>query len=143
VEVPLDRRLDLGDLGVCRLQPLAPRGALAVRLRRRVATRPLKCGAALVGLEQRVEELLGWQPVGVAGARALAVARPRCSTASCGPQSKDALPQFTFIAGGLEDSRIREEVCRVLEGGAAAFKERAKRLRVYREVAGRVLQTTP
>jgi hypothetical protein len=51
--------------------------------------------------------------------------------ASCGPQSKDALPQFAYVAGGIEDSRIREEVCRVLEGGAAAFKERAKRLRVY------------
>lgn len=40
------------------------------------------------------------------------------------------LPEMTYVCGGLENPVIRKEVCDILEGGAAAFKERARRLRV-------------
>ncbi len=43
------------------------------------------------------------------------------------------LPKFTYVAGGLEDSNIRKEVCDILEGGQVAFKERVRRLRVRLE----------
>ena len=50
--------------------------------------------------------------------------------ASCGPHRPGELPEISYIAGGLEDPRIRARVCDILEGGEQAFKERAKRLRV-------------
>jgi hypothetical protein len=34
------------------------------------------------------------------------------------------------VAGGLENASIRKAVCDILEGGEAAFRERARRLRV-------------
>jgi energy-coupling factor transporter ATP-binding protein EcfA2 len=40
-------------------------------------------------------------------------------------------PQITYTAGGLENVAIRTSVCEILEGGEAAFRERARRLRVY------------
>jgi hypothetical protein len=50
--------------------------------------------------------------------------------AQAGPHRPGALPEITYECGGLENPRIRQHVCDILEGGEAAFKERAKRLRV-------------
>jgi hypothetical protein len=50
--------------------------------------------------------------------------------ASCTKHGGGQPPEFTYISGGLEDSVIRERVCKILEGGENAFKERARRLRV-------------
>jgi hypothetical protein len=49
------------------------------------------------------------------------------------PPSDGGLPSFTYVAGGLEDARIRKIVCDILEGGEKAFRERARRLRVRLE----------
>ena len=43
------------------------------------------------------------------------------------------LPRITYASGGLESATIRKAVCDILEGGEAAFKERARRLRVRLE----------
>ncbi|RTL35956.1 MAG: ATP-binding protein [Burkholderiales bacterium] len=40
------------------------------------------------------------------------------------------LPRMNYISGGLEEPKVREAVCAILEGGKRAFQERAKRLRV-------------
>ncbi|MBA6418156.1 TrlF family AAA-like ATPase [Pseudomonas sp. 5Ae-yellow] len=50
--------------------------------------------------------------------------------AEAGPQPHGALPPITYLSGGLENAEIRKEVCEILEGGEAAFQERARRLRV-------------
>lgn len=50
--------------------------------------------------------------------------------AEAGPHSSGGLPPISYIAGGLEDAKIRESVCDILEGGEVAFRERARRLRV-------------
>jgi hypothetical protein len=50
--------------------------------------------------------------------------------ASCVKHGAGSPPEFHYQSGGLEDSSIRAQVCDILEGGEAAFKERAKRLRV-------------
>lgn len=42
------------------------------------------------------------------------------------------LPLFRYQAGGLEDEYVRTEVCSVLEGGAEAFRKRARRYREER-----------
>lgn len=44
-----------------------------------------------------------------------------------------ALPEITYLSGGLEQSEIRDIVCEILEGGEEAFQERARRLRVRME----------
>lgn len=49
---------------------------------------------------------------------------------SSGKHSDSGLPPITYEAGGLDETRIREMVCSILEGGEEAFKERARRLRV-------------
>jgi hypothetical protein len=41
------------------------------------------------------------------------------------------LPPIRYISGGLESEEIRTHVCDILEGGEDAFKERARRLRVW------------
>ncbi len=41
-----------------------------------------------------------------------------------------SLPDITYTSGGLENAEIRKTVCDILEGGEAAFRERARRLRV-------------
>jgi hypothetical protein len=41
--------------------------------------------------------------------------------------SPTALPLVTYTAGGLEDPAIRDEVCRILEGGREAFEKRRQR----------------
>lgn len=41
--------------------------------------------------------------------------------------SPKLLPRVTYVAGGLEDPAIRAHVCRLLEGGEAAFRKRGER----------------
>ena len=53
--------------------------------------------------------------------------------ASAGPHPAGGLPAITYAAGGLESADIRKAVCDILEGGEAAFRERARRLRVRLE----------
>ena len=53
--------------------------------------------------------------------------------ASAGPHPSGGLPPITYEAGGLESANIRKSVCDILEGGEAAFRERARRLRVRLE----------
>ena len=53
--------------------------------------------------------------------------------ATAGPHSPGELPPITYVSGGLEDAEMRRQVCDILEGGEAAFKERARRLRVRLE----------
>ena len=50
--------------------------------------------------------------------------------AHCGPLTEGRLPEFSYHCGGLEDPEIRRLVCEVLEGGAEAFRQRARRLRL-------------
>jgi hypothetical protein len=50
--------------------------------------------------------------------------------ATCGSHRPGQLPQISYESGGLESPAIRQRVCEILEGGEAAFKERARRLRV-------------
>jgi len=50
--------------------------------------------------------------------------------AEAGPHPSDGLPPISYVAGGLENAAIRKAVCDILEGGEAAFRERARRLRV-------------
>jgi AAA domain, putative AbiEii toxin, Type IV TA system len=50
--------------------------------------------------------------------------------AEAGPHPHGALPPISYRSGGLENSEIRKAVCGILEGGEAAFQERARRLRV-------------
>jgi hypothetical protein len=50
--------------------------------------------------------------------------------AKCGPHRPGELPEISYESGGLENPDIRRQVCEILEGGEAAFKERARRLRV-------------
>lgn len=53
--------------------------------------------------------------------------------AAAGPHPSGGLPPITYEAGGLESAGIRKSVCDILEGGEAAFRERARRLRVRLE----------
>lgn len=39
-------------------------------------------------------------------------------------------PTIRYASGGIENAAIRSSVCEILEGGEAAFRERAKRLRL-------------
>lgn len=50
--------------------------------------------------------------------------------AEAGPHPFGGLPPISYEAGGLENAAIRKAVCDILEGGEAAFRERARRLRV-------------
>ncbi len=47
-----------------------------------------------------------------------------------GQLEENALPVFSYAAGGLENFDIRRQVCAVLEGGAQAFRQRARRLQI-------------
>ncbi len=53
--------------------------------------------------------------------------------AEAGPHPSGGLPPISYMAGGLEDAAIRKAVCDILEGGEAALRERARRLRVRLE----------
>jgi predicted ATPase len=50
--------------------------------------------------------------------------------AEAGVARPNELPVMTYTTGGLETATIRKAVCDILEGGAHAFTERARRLRV-------------
>jgi hypothetical protein len=50
--------------------------------------------------------------------------------AHAGAHQPGRLPDMKYYSGGIENQEIRKGVCEILEGGEAAFKERAKRLRV-------------
>lgn len=50
--------------------------------------------------------------------------------ASCSPHRPEALPEITYVSGSLENPEIRRSVCEILEGGEAAFRDRARRLRL-------------
>jgi hypothetical protein len=50
--------------------------------------------------------------------------------AEAGPHRLGGLPPISYMAGGLENAAVRKAVCDILEGGEAAFRERARRLRV-------------
>jgi energy-coupling factor transporter ATP-binding protein EcfA2 len=47
--------------------------------------------------------------------------------ASATRQAANELPLVTYAAGGLEDAKTRDEVCRILEGGREAFDKRRQR----------------
>ena len=51
--------------------------------------------------------------------------------AESGPHPSGGLPTISYVAGGMENAAIRKAVCDILEGGEAAFRARARRLRVY------------
>lgn len=53
--------------------------------------------------------------------------------AEAGPYQGSGLPPITYRSGGLDNASIRKAVCDILEGGEAAFRERARRLRVRLE----------
>ncbi len=53
--------------------------------------------------------------------------------AEAGPHPPGEVPPISYLSGGLESAHIRKAVCDILEGGERAFKERARRLRVYLE----------
>jgi hypothetical protein len=42
-------------------------------------------------------------------------------------ESAEGLPRISYLAGGLEDSRIRQLICGLLEGGEEAFRRRGRR----------------
>jgi energy-coupling factor transporter ATP-binding protein EcfA2 len=48
--------------------------------------------------------------------------------AESGGNTGEGLPPITYRSGGLEDEDTRRAVCDILEGGARAFRERARRL---------------
>lgn len=48
--------------------------------------------------------------------------------ARVGALAEGRLPKLRYMSGGLEDPQIRRSVCEVLEGGADAFRQRARRL---------------
>lgn len=50
--------------------------------------------------------------------------------ATCSSHRPGELPEISYQSGGLENADIRSQVCKILEGGEAAFKERARRLRI-------------
>src|SRR5262249_14429921 len=45
-----------------------------------------------------------------------------------------SLPRISYSSGGLEDARTRSEVCRILEGGERAFRERERRYSINRKL---------
>lgn len=50
--------------------------------------------------------------------------------AGAGTHSSGELPTITYVSSGLEDADTRTQVCNILEGGEAAFKQRARLLRL-------------
>ncbi|MHB8190679.1 MAG: TrlF family AAA-like ATPase [Ferrimicrobium sp.] len=50
--------------------------------------------------------------------------------ATCVRDKEGNPPKFNYHAGSLENAAIRTDVCEILEGGEAAFRERARRLRI-------------
>lgn len=56
--------------------------------------------------------------------------------ARCGSLEEGRLPELQYVCGGLEAPEIRLAVCEVLEGGAEAFRQRARRLGVDLSIDG-------
>src|SRR5262249_37605843 len=52
--------------------------------------------------------------------------------ASAERHDPNLLPNISYVSGGLEDKAIRSEVCRILEGGERAFRERERRYSIPR-----------
>lgn len=50
--------------------------------------------------------------------------------ARCNTFEEGKLPDLRYLSGGLEEREVRTAVCEVLEGGAEAFRQRARRLRL-------------
>ncbi|MDX2336511.1 TrlF family AAA-like ATPase [Brevundimonas vesicularis] len=50
--------------------------------------------------------------------------------AESGSHASGGLPEISYVSGGLDEADIRRRVCEILEGGEAAFLDRARRLRV-------------
>lgn len=50
--------------------------------------------------------------------------------ARCKTFEEGKLPDLRYLSGGLEERDVRTAVCEVLEGGAEAFRQRARRLRL-------------
>jgi hypothetical protein len=48
--------------------------------------------------------------------------------AHCDSFEEGKLPELRYLTGGLEEPAVRKQVCEVLEGGAEAFRQRARRL---------------
>jgi len=46
------------------------------------------------------------------------------------PNAGSGLPTISYRAGGLDEVETRTAVCKILEGGETAFRERARRLRI-------------
>lgn len=53
--------------------------------------------------------------------------------ARAGTHTPGQLPPISYQSGGLDQEAMRQQVCNILEGGDAAFKQRARRLRVALE----------
>ncbi len=53
--------------------------------------------------------------------------------AEVGAQMTVGLPPITYRSGGLDEAPIRKIVCDTLEGGELAFRDRARRLRIFFE----------
>ena len=50
--------------------------------------------------------------------------------ARCNTFEEGKLPDLRYLSGGLEERDVRTAVCEVLEGGAEAFRQHARRLRL-------------
>ncbi|MCH8863537.1 MAG: ATP-binding protein [Proteobacteria bacterium] len=53
--------------------------------------------------------------------------------AEVGEHPAAGLPPITYRSGGLDEAPIRKIVCDILEGGELAFRDRARRLRIFFE----------
>jgi len=51
--------------------------------------------------------------------------------AEASPREPNDLPPIRYTSGGLDNSEMRKMACSILEGGEIAFRERARRLRVW------------
>ena len=50
--------------------------------------------------------------------------------ASAGEHQPGQLPLLRYDSGSIENPQVRLKICEIFEGGEAAFRERAKRLRI-------------
>ncbi|MEO1482054.1 MAG: TrlF family AAA-like ATPase [Myxococcota bacterium] len=50
--------------------------------------------------------------------------------ADASPQAEDRLPRISYVSGALEDFDTRSAVCKIVEGGESAFRERERKYRI-------------